>query len=71
MHHLALTTKLPSRKVVSCNVENKNQLIRMICNELTRDRLFHSQSTLEHKLVVTGEDPCPVEIKNEDISFRV
>ena len=69
-HHLALTTRLPAQKVVLSNVENKKQLIRIICSDLTEDALFHNRSTEKNKLVVTGEDPCPTEIKNEDISIR-
>ena len=69
-HHLVLSTKLPAQKVVLSSVENKKQLNRLICEELIRDRLFHLQSTKQHKLVVTGEDPCPIEIKMEETRIR-
>ena len=52
------------------SVENKKQLIRILCEELTEDRLFHLRSTGDHKLVVTGEDPCPIEVQNEERRTR-
>jgi hypothetical protein len=33
---------------------------------LTQDRLFHQQFTRANRLVVIGEDPYPIEVKNED-----
>ena len=44
-HHLLRTTKLPAQKVVLSSVENKKQLIQILYDELTQDRLFHLQST--------------------------
>ena len=69
-HHLLRTTKLPAQKVVLSSVENKKQLIRILCEELTEDRLFHLRSTGDHKLVVTGVDPCPIEVQNEERRTR-
>ena len=69
-HHLLRTTKLPAQKVFLSSVENKKQLIRILCEELTEDRLFHLRSTGDHKLVVTGEDPCPIEVQNEEKRIR-
>ena len=69
-HYLLRTTKLPAQKVVLSSVENKKQLIRILCEELTEDRLFHLRSTGDHKLVVTDEDPCPIEVQNEEIWKR-
>ena len=43
-------------------------MIRIICEELTEDRLFHLRSTGDHKLVVTGEDACPIGVQNEERS---
>ena len=57
---------MPAQKVVLSSVENKKQLIRILCEELTEDRLFHLRSTGDHKLVVRGEDPCPIEVQNEE-----
>ena len=65
-HHLLLSTKLPAQKVVLSSIENKKQLNKLLCDELSKDRLFHLRSTKTHKLVVTGEDPCPIEIKMEE-----
>ena len=56
---------MPAQKVVLSSVENKKQLIRILCEELTEDR-----STGDHKLVVTGEDPCPIEVQNEERRTR-
>ncbi|KAJ8366608.1 hypothetical protein AAFF_G00348540 [Aldrovandia affinis] len=69
-HHLLLSTKLPAQKVVLSSIENKKQLNLLLCEELTQDRLFHLRSTNKHKLVVTGEDPCPIEIKMEERRTR-
>ena len=69
-HHLLRTTKLPAQKVVLSSVENKKQLIGILCEELTEDRLFHLRSTGDHRLVVTGEDPCPIEVQNEEKRIR-
>ena len=62
--------KLPAQKVVLSSVEHKKQLIRILCEELTEDRLFHLRSTGDHKLVVTGEDTCPIEVQNEEKKIR-
>ena len=68
-HHLLRTTKLLAQKVVLSSVENKKQLIRSLCEELTEDRLFHLLRTGDHKLVVTVENPCPIEVQNEEKGF--
>ena len=64
-HQLRIETKLPAQNVVLTVVENKKQLISIIFGELIRDRLLHVECTRDHKLVVTGEQPCPVEISSE------
>ncbi|KAJ8378759.1 hypothetical protein AAFF_G00236790 [Aldrovandia affinis] len=69
-HQLLLSTKLPAQKVVLSSIENKKQLNLLLCEELTQDRLFHLRSINKHKLVVTGEDPCPIEIKMEERRTR-
>ena len=63
---LTRTIKLLPQKVVLSSVENKKQLICLIFEELTRDRFFHQESTQRHKLVVTREDPCPIEVSMEE-----
>ena len=64
-HHLLRTTKLPAQKVFLSSVENKKQLIRILCEEL-----FHLRSMADHKLVVTGEYPCPIEVQYEERRTR-
>jgi len=54
-----------TQNVVLTGVENKMQLISIIFGELIRNRLFRVECTKGHKLVVTGEQPCPVEISSE------
>ena len=58
------------RRLSFSSVENKKQLIRILCEELTEDRLYHLRSTGDHKLVITGEDPCPIEVQNEEKRIR-
>ena len=53
---------LPAPKVVLSSVENKKQLIQILFEELTQDRLFHLQSTRDHGC----EDSCPLEVRNEE-----
>ena len=62
---------LPEQNVVLMVVENKKQPMKIICNKLTRDMWFHTCLN-GRKLVITGEDPYPVEIANEgeDIKAR-
>ena len=67
-HHLLWTTKLLAQKVVLSSVKNKKQLI--LREELTEDRLVHLRSTGDHKLVVTGEESCPIEVQNEERRTR-
>ena len=61
--------QFPAQVVLSL-IENKKQLIQILYDELTQDRLFHLQSTRDHTLVVTGEDSCPLEIRNEERNIR-
>ena len=71
IYQLNPKTVLPAQNVVLTVMENKKQLMNIICNELTRDMLFHTCLN-GHKLVITGKDPYPVEIANEgeDIKAR-
>jgi len=69
-HQLRIETKLPAQNVVLFGVENKKQLICIIFGELIRDRLLHVECTKSHKLAVTGEQPCPVEISSEQVKPR-
>jgi len=70
-HQLRIEAKLPAQNVVLTGVENKKQLISIIFGELIRDRLFHVECTKGHKLVVTGEQPCPVKNLWLDPKFNI
>ena len=61
-HQLSLSTQLPSQKVVLTVSYNKVQLIALIVDALQtqKDRI----GLTNHKLVVTGPDPVPVEISH-------
>ncbi|KAF3847351.1 hypothetical protein F7725_020379 [Dissostichus mawsoni] len=43
---------------------------RQNISELTEDRLFHLRGTNKHKLVVTGDDSCPIGIRMEERRSR-
>ena len=58
-HQLSLHTTLPTQKVVLIVVNNKVQLINLICNYLINN--IHDNQT---KLVITGQDPTPVQVWN-------
>ena len=51
---------LPPQKVILTVTSNKAQLISLICEDL----ISHKEDIVQHKLVVTGSDPVPVEINN-------
>ena len=59
-HQLSLHTTLPTQKVVLTVVHNKVQLINLICNYLINH--IHDNQT---KLVITGQDPTPVQVWND------
>ena len=58
-HQLSLHTTLPTQKMVLTVVHNKVQLINLICNYLIN--YIHDNQT---KLVITGQDPTPVQVWN-------
>ena len=60
-HHLNLTSLLPTQKVVLQVHANKIQLIDIICNHLI-DRCLAIGEPLQHKIVVSGRDPVPIEL---------
>ena len=66
-HQLNLTSPLPPHKVALTVAENKRQIIDMLCQELQGNCC---QENLNHKLVVTGRDPVPVEIFKEKTRKR-
>ena len=65
--HLKLKTALPAQKIGLTVTENKKQIIQIIYDELSQDRIFHSDSTSIHKLVITAESNTPLEIQNDEI----
>ena len=67
-HQLSLSMQLPSQKVVLTVSYNKTQLIALIVDALQAQK-DHLRST-NHKLVVTGQDPVPVEISHGMIIHR-
>ena len=60
-HHLNQSSPLPPQKVVLTVNENKIQLIDIICNSLV-DNCLASGEPVQHKLVVSGRDPIPIEL---------
>lgn len=55
---------LPPQKVVLTVSDNKKQLIDIICNELIENKSFHQGFTQNSKLVITGSNNTPIEIKH-------
>ena len=62
VHSLNQAMPLPPQKVVLTVTENKQQLIRIICEELERDQEFLQRYTSDHKLLITGDKDIPVEL---------
>ena len=58
---LLYASPLPTQTQVLNNPKNKKQLIALIVEKLT-ERLTEQDGEFQHKLVVTGQDPCPVEL---------
>ena len=65
MYSLRPTAKLPSQKVVLTVSCNKKQLIDLILTEL----IYH-KDMLNGKLVITGNDPVPIQINQGVVSRR-
>ena len=51
------------------SINNKKQIIKIICDELIEERLFAFDVT-GHRLIVTGEDPCPIEVYRNEMKYR-
>ena len=68
-HQLNLTTPLPAQKIVLTVTENKVQLIHIICSYI-KDHP-DTLSTNTTKLILTGPDPTPLEISEDQISERL
>ena len=58
--NLSLSTALPSQKSILNNINNKIQLISLICNYIQDQPSLLAKS--KKKLIVTGMDPTPFEI---------
>ena len=65
MYSLRPTAKLPSQKGVLTVSSNTKQLIELILTEL----IYH-KDTLNGKLVITGNDPVPIQINQGVVSRR-
>ena len=62
---------LPPQKVALTVTENKQQLIRMICEELERDQEFRQKHTSDHKLLFFGKKDIPVKLNKGMVIQRV
>ena len=60
-HRLTPSTPLPAQSVVLTVTENKQQIIRTICQQL-REKGKPHEATMKHSLLVTGPTSIPVEI---------
>ena len=58
---LLYASPLPTQTQVLNNSKNKKQLIALIVEKLI-ERLTEQDDEFQHKLVVTGQNPCPVEL---------
>ncbi|MCP3850967.1 MAG: hypothetical protein GY694_12125, partial [Gammaproteobacteria bacterium] len=67
--HLQKNTKLPAQKNILSSINNKKQIIKIICDELIEERLFAFDVT-GHRLIVTGKDPCPIEVYRNEMKYR-
>lgn len=65
-HKLDLHTPLPAQKVVLNVTENKLQLIKLICTYIKE----HAELLANNRLVVTGQDPTPIEVSNGKVTLR-
>jgi len=62
VHHLTLTTPLPARDTVLKNYTNKARLNALICEQVLSDNDFLSNSTQNHKSVVTEDGSQPTQV---------
>ena len=53
---------LPSQKGILTVTSNKQQLTKIICNNIVNDGSFIARHTSNHKLVITGHNDAPTEI---------
>ena len=65
VHHLTLTTPLPAPDTVLKNYTSKARLNVLICEQVLSDNDFLSNSTQNHKLVVTEDKSEPTQVSDE------
>ncbi|KAI9518252.1 hypothetical protein NQZ68_038918 [Dissostichus eleginoides] len=63
-------TKALYLPLIDMKPSDPDTMMTAMARELTEDRLFHLRGTNKHKLVVTGEDSCPIEIRMEERRSR-
>ena len=64
VYHLSSSTNLPSQKVMLTVSKNKQQLIDLIIRDLCAHK---AEVSIFNTLIVTGSEPFPIEITNDDI----
>lgn len=70
VHHLSMSSPLPSQKVILTVTENKKQLISLICCDIMNNKELLEPYTLTSKLVVTGPEEVPFEVSGISVSRR-
>ena len=63
---LGLKTPLPAQKIVLTVTENKIQLINLICSYIAN----HVELLGDHRLILTGQDPTPIEVFEGKLKLR-
>ena len=67
VHHLQVDSTLPAQKILPVSSQKKKQLMQLIVDDLVHDKKFHEDNTQHHKLVVTWEDPVPIEMSEGEV----
>ena len=60
-HQLGLQSPLPPQKVVLTVIDNKVQLLDLLCEQLI-EKVRKEGKPAKHKLIVTSRDPSPIEL---------
>ena len=63
---------LPKQSIILTVTTNKVQLIEILCQQLSSQvqALPATQKAFRHKLVITGSDPTPIQVKEGKLSLR-
>ena len=64
VYQLTLDTELPSMDVLLKVTENKEQLIQLVVDDFIR----HASSIYPNKVILTGQDPIPIQISNGNVT---